>query len=62
MIGSTRLPTVALGKCWYRNILLEILNNPSNGKINYHKPIENKYYNLLYSEMNGNIIIIKLVT
>lgn len=55
VIGNTRLNQVALGKCWHKNLLIEIINNSHKGKMPYHQPIKNEHYDLFFKQFNGSI-------
>lgn len=57
VIGSTRLQELALGKCWYIDTLVELIENPSAGLTPYHGPLElHEHYEQFLNNISGVMI------
>lgn len=56
VIGNTRLKEIALGKCWDKNMIFSIFENPKDGEIPFFEPAKNKYYEKFISSINGKFI------
>lgn len=58
-IGSTRLAEIALGKCWHIDVLRDLLVENQDGKMPFHSPPPNEYYDAYLTEIAGGELIIK---
>lgn len=49
-IGSTRLPEIALGKCWHVEVLRALISTPRHGIMPFHAPVKNDHYDTFLAE------------